>query len=102
MVLKMFTVYDAKAEAYLPPMFLTTKGLATRSFAAAVNDKGHDFNKYATDYSLYEIGEYDDSKGIVTMHAERMPLGSANEYLEDRRSPTIGGEVLQLNKSEGE
>lgn len=61
-----FSVYDVKAGAYLPPFFARTRAVAIRSFCAAVRDVGHDFHKYAEDYSLFEIGAFDEMSGELT------------------------------------
>ena len=58
-----FSVFDAKALAYLQPIFCKTEGLAVRSFTAAVEQVGHDFNRYAEDYSLWLLGEFDEQAG---------------------------------------
>lgn len=66
MQLKMFSVYDIKAEAYLPPFFLPTVGMAVRTFADCARSKDHQFGKNPEDYILYELGTFDDSSGVVT------------------------------------
>ena len=87
MTMKIYTVYDQKAEAYLQPFFTPTKGLAMRSFIDAVNKEGHDFNRYAPDYTLFEIGEYEDQTGQIKMHKHMENLGKANEYLKTNPTP---------------
>lgn len=78
--LKIFTVYDAKAEAYLSPFFLPTTGLALRGFADVANEPNHQFNKYPSDYTLNEIGTYEESTAQITMHANKINLGTALEH----------------------
>ena len=38
-----FSVFDCKAEAYMVPMFMQSRGVAIRSFGAAAADEKHDF-----------------------------------------------------------
>lgn len=101
---KIFTVYDSKAEAYLPPMFLHTKGLAIRSFTQAVNSAGHDFNKYAADFTLMEIGEWDDNDGKIDMYPAMKNIGCGIEFLEDTtngaRLDIPGAQLIQKEKGE--
>lgn len=80
MISKVFTVWDAKAEAYASPFVAQTVGLATRTFEDLVNTPDHQFCKYPDDYSLVEIGEYDDSTGRITPHENFRELGKAREY----------------------
>lgn len=61
-----FSVYDVKAGAYLSPFFARTAAVAVRMFCSAVRDNAHDFHKYAEDYSLFEIGAFDESSGELT------------------------------------
>lgn len=58
-----FSVRDQKAELFMDPFVCVAPGVATRSFTAAVNQAGHDFNRFPEDYSLWRLGEYDDVTG---------------------------------------
>jgi len=60
MRVRSFAVYDTKAKAYLPPFFFSEVGQAHRLFSDAVNDPKHVFGTHPEDYSLFEIGLYDD------------------------------------------
>lgn len=66
MLSKIFSIHDAKANAFLSPFFAVTPGLAERSVIDSVNDPQHPFARYTADYTLFEIGEYDDATGIIT------------------------------------
>lgn len=79
MINKVFSVYDAKAKAYLPPFFLHEEGLAIRAFSNCANDPDHQFGQNPEDYTLFLIGQYDD------ITAELIPetpstLGNALQY----------------------
>lgn len=65
MIVKMFSIYDSKAVSFLPPWNESTAGTALRKFKDAVVREGTDFNKWPEDYTLFEIGEFDDQTGIV-------------------------------------
>jgi hypothetical protein len=82
MIQKIFSVYDDKAEAYLQPFFAGSKGLATRSITDVVNDANHQFHKYAADFTLFELGEFDDTNGNITLHDSKVNLGTLIEYKE--------------------
>jgi len=100
MIQKIFSVYDCKAEAYLQPFFSPTKGLAMRAFIAAVNKVGHDFNTYANDYSLWEIGEWDESKGTLSTHEIKMPLGGAHEFLSQQNNQLNNNRLEAIQETE--
>lgn len=80
MILKIFTVYDAKSEAYLTPFFALANGQAIRSFEDSANEVGHAFNKHASDFTLFVIGEYDDAHAKITPYSSIINLGLAAEF----------------------
>ncbi len=57
---RIFVIFDAKARAYLPPFFLPEAGQATRAFSDMVNNPEHQFGLHPEDYTLFEIGTFDD------------------------------------------
>lgn len=63
MELECFTVWDAKAKAYIQPFWAMNEQVAQRMFATAVNDPQHDFNIHAEDYSLFKLGAFDQVTG---------------------------------------
>ena len=79
MILKIFSVYDTAAGAYLQPFFAPTTGLAIRSFSDAVNDPNHQFAKYSHDYNLYLLGEFNDSDGSFTAQPDPVRIATATE-----------------------
>lgn len=79
MKLKMFTVYDDAAQAYLQPFFFSTNALAIRAFADLANDPNHQFCKYASQYHLFELGEFDQSTGAFALIIPHS-LGTALEF----------------------
>lgn len=76
---KAFSVFDQKAECYMLPFFMGTKGQAIRSFQDCLKNQEHQFSKYPEDFTLYEIGEYDDSKALLSPHDKKISLGTALE-----------------------
>lgn len=77
---KVFTVHDSKAEAYLKPFLMRTKGEAIRAMQELANDQKHDFAKYSEDYTLFEIGTYDDETGTYEMLKSKLSLGNGIEF----------------------
>ena len=63
MIMKVFAVYDSKACHFGPPFFDRTVGSAVRGFEDACNNEKSELCKFPSDYTLFEIGEYDDVKG---------------------------------------
>lgn len=76
-----FTVYDIKADAYLPPFIEMTVDLAKRRMQMCVADGTHLFAQFPDDFTLYELGIWDDNKGEVTMHKAMVSHGLASRYM---------------------
>lgn len=81
MKINIYTIYDSKATAFLPPFYMQTKGLAIRAFEESVNDPKSSFHKYPNDYQLFEIGTYDDATSEIIMHENKVTLGLAVDYI---------------------
>lgn len=78
---KIFTVHDSKAQAYLPPFYMRTKGEAIRAFETTVKDTNSQFNKYPHDYTLVELGEFDDNTGSIISLPAPLIISNASEFL---------------------
>lgn len=81
MVLKVYAIFDSKAGAYLQPFFCVNRAVALRTFMSAVQDRGSDFHRYAGDYQLFELGEWDQVHGVFEQHETKVALGLASEFL---------------------
>ena len=80
MILKIFTVYDSKVEAYMTPFFERSSGSAIRGFEQTCLDGKSSFSLYASDYTLFEIGTYDDETGMVEAYPSFISLGNGIEF----------------------
>jgi hypothetical protein len=61
-----FSVFDEKAMAYLPPFVMHREEMAMRVFSDCVNDSDHAFGKHPSDYTLFCLGGFDDGTGVIT------------------------------------
>jgi len=93
MILKIFSVYDSKAESYMAPFYFHAIGQALRAFTDTANDTKSSMFKHAGDYTLYCIGDFDDQTGKV-QDLRHVNLGKAIELQnkELQNGATIGNE----------
>jgi hypothetical protein len=63
MKLQVFSARDSKAGAYLQPFFLPNEAVAVRAMSNCLTDENHAFYRNPEDYSLYILGEYEDTTG---------------------------------------
>lgn len=61
------TIRDVKADLFMRPFFMQTSAAAIRTFSDEVNraDKDNTIYNHPEDYSLYEIGEFDDNTAVI-------------------------------------
>lgn len=85
MKMNMYTIYDSKVEAYLPPLFFKSKGEFLRAFAEAASDVKSNIGKYPADYTAFELGSWDDGNCFFELYKTPVSLGVAVEYV---RTPT--------------
>lgn len=83
MKLSIYSIFDSKARAFLPPFYLANDSLATRVFSDCANDSVHAFGKHPEDYSLFRLGEFDDALGTFDLLSTHVNLGLAASFVED-------------------
>lgn len=79
--MKVFTVFDSKAEAYLNPFYARTTAEGVRLFKAAADDPEHNYHRFAGDFSLFEIGEWDERTGDMVLYSAHENLGTALQHI---------------------
>ena len=65
MKMHILSVYDKATAAYLQPIFTNSKGSVLRQLTDLVKDSSHPFGQHPEDYTLYDLGFWDDNAGIM-------------------------------------
>lgn len=81
MIHKIFAVLDSKAETYTHPLIFKTKGEAIRSFSDEANNGNSQISRHPEDYTLFEVGSYDDSNATFDLLPTPTPVGKALEFV---------------------
>jgi hypothetical protein len=85
MLQKLFAIYDSKAESFTNPVYLSSTGLAVRTFSDSVQDPESQFAKHPADYTLFELGTYDDQTAEFNILSTPKSLFIAIEFI----TPTL-------------
>lgn len=80
---KIFSVYDNKARAFSTPYYSVNRDVGIRHFERAINDPSVDFHHHPSDFTLFEIGEWDTESGVMSPHAQHVNLGLGAQYLRE-------------------
>lgn len=66
--MKIFAIYDRKAELYNTPFFLPHTAIAERHFSRQVIDDGSSvLHTNPADFALCELGSFDEKTGQISM-----------------------------------
>lgn len=80
MIQFMFAVYDSKVRAYLQPFFVPLPAVALRTFAQAANDEKGPIGAHPEDYTLFELGTFDDERGVFELQKQSINHGPAAQF----------------------
>jgi len=80
---KVFSIYDSKVKAFMSPFFMQHQGQAIRAFQGLIADKNTNVGKYPADFTLMEIGTFDEESGRLESLEGKVDLGNALKYSEN-------------------
>lgn len=76
-----YSIYDRKANCYNIPFFAQTDGVAVRNFQDLVSDSRSTVYRYPDDFSLYKVGEFNETSGaLITLDAPSH-ISNASEFV---------------------
>lgn len=90
--MKLVSIYDAKAQAFMKPIFFDNHAMAIRAFRAATLEEGSDFHRFAEDYTLFAIGEFDPNDGSLFNYESNVPLATALQFQAENTPLKLAGE----------
>lgn len=64
--MKLYTIHDQATNTYTTPVTIPSERDAIEAFKLSANDPKSSHFKHSPDYTLYEIGSYDQFKGTIT------------------------------------
>ncbi|QCQ85112.1 nonstructural protein [Blackfly microvirus SF02] len=86
---KIFSVWDSKSKTFSQPFYAMTVGVATRNFTDLVNDPQTQVNKYPDDFTLFELGEFEDSTGKISSENGPQSVINAMAVLREDRPQSL-------------
>lgn len=104
---RMFAVYDSKAKTYCVPFFVPAVVIALRAFQGEANNPASQLSAYPQDFTLFELGEFNDSTGVVVAYALAINHGLAANFIKEpshvrQIAPeSVGNETLVLPSPQG-
>lgn len=74
MELVVCAVFDEKVKAFHPPMFVRESSVCVRWAMSELANPSTDFAKFPEDFTLYELGSWNDKSGEFTGHQSPEPV----------------------------
>ncbi len=87
MKLLVFSVYDEKAEFFSNPFFVAATGIATRMIADLANDPSTTISKHPNDFTLYHVGNWNNTEAKFDNLATPKFIARASEYTQRQEPP---------------
>lgn len=82
MILKVFSILDVKADAFVNLFTFATNGQAMRAFKDLVNDERSTISRHPSDYRLTCVGSFDDVSGRLVPNEAPESLGFGSDYVD--------------------
>lgn len=79
--MKIFSVHDKKAGYYMNPMYFKTPTEAIRAFEQGVTDEKTQLNKYPNDFTLVQLGEFNQDTGKIQTLSEYTILSNGADFI---------------------
>lgn len=87
MTLTIFSIYDSKAEAYITPFFAINSATGIRDFETAARDKNTKFWSHPGDFTLFEMGSFDQDSGKTELL--KTPINHGTALVHQVRAPGL-------------
>jgi hypothetical protein len=98
MLMSVFAIYDAGISTWMPPIFVRNKGEILRWFMDCVNDPQSKLSKYPSDYTLFEVGSWDDDKCKFDLLKTPVSIGIAIEYVKAKTVDLENAKVSEIGQ----
>lgn len=89
MLKKIYAIYDSKVGHYKQPSMFRNAAEAIRGLEQIVNRDDNEISNYPADFTLFEIGEWDELTCKYNLYAAMINLGTALEFKKDQPSGKI-------------
>lgn len=83
MISYLYVVHDKAANSFTKPIAVPTERDAIAGFKAVAAQPDHNFNKFPADFTLFEIGQYNESNGELRTYSEKKLIINAASFIKD-------------------
>jgi hypothetical protein len=84
----------------MPPFCTTNSGIALRAFTDACNSSTHPLGQHPEDYTLFYLGEFDDSLGNFAQEQTPRKVATGLSVLKPKMSAEEKKELFESTEAE--
>lgn len=75
--MKLFTIHDNATDSYSAPVTIPSQRDAIEALRASVNNPDTAHHKHSPDFTLYEIGSFDQFKGTLSISDKKLVVNAS-------------------------
>lgn len=83
MIYNAYAIFDSKSKAFSRPFFAINDDVARRQFTIVANDPATEIGRHPADFSLHNLGTFDDALGTFDNEGPASNLGLAAAFKGD-------------------
>lgn len=84
---KFYAIKDTKADFYHHPNLLRNKGEVMRAVGNAINSDKGELAANPEDYSLFEVGEFDEQTGMIKGYENKIHVCDLTDLKQEQPTP---------------
>lgn len=88
MLLNIYSIYDVKAHSFAMPFYAPNNAVAIRLFTQLANDPASQVHSSPDDFSLFDLGTFDDDGAHFSIHKKPKVVANAVEFIKTA-APTL-------------
>lgn len=96
MIQQVLCIYDTKARAFHTPFYVRHVDIGVRGVKLGCNDPRSDLHRYAADFQLFHLGEFNDETGHMQQFQPPYNLGSLVQFKDPELPRETAADALRL------
>lgn len=85
-LMKIYSIYDEKAEEFSPPFFAPNDRLAQRMVKDSAKGNGSMLAAYPEDFRIYSLGEFNSGTGAIGVEKQPRLILAVKQLLQEVRN----------------
>lgn len=89
MLLSVFAIFDTTVKAWMRPLYARNAQEMLRQFSEAVEDPQSQLSRHPADFTLFQLGTFDDNEGTFEIFPAPVRLAMAQDFVKKPALPSL-------------